>query len=105
MWVELMKILHQLPPFRCGFSILKVHLQAPNMLKLDVKQLVIVEMQATTCKPHSHMFIHCWGLFAINNGLHVDLVNPQMLQCIIKILNLNKHLAMFWCKNLFSTKV
>jgi hypothetical protein len=24
-----------------------------------------------------------WGLFALNNGLHVDLVNLQMLQCII----------------------
>lgn len=25
----------------------------------------------------------CWGLFIMNNGLHVDLVNLQMLQCMI----------------------
>jgi hypothetical protein len=25
----------------------------------------------------------CWGFFVMNNGLHVDLVNLQMLQCII----------------------
>jgi hypothetical protein len=49
------------------------------MLKFDVKQLVVVKMQATTCKPHSHMFIHCWGLFIVNDGLLMDLVNPQML--------------------------
>ncbi len=33
-------------------------------------------------KSHSCMSIY-WGLFALNNGLHVDLVNLQMLQCII----------------------
>jgi hypothetical protein len=43
-----MKILHQLPLIRCGLNqswILRVHLQAPNMLKFDVKQLLVIEMQ------------------------------------------------------------
>lgn len=34
------------------------------------------------CKFHNCMPI-CWGLFIMNNGLHVDLVNLQMLQCVI----------------------
>lgn len=103
--VAVTKIFHQLPLLRCGLNqswMLRVHLQAPNMLKFDVKQLVVIKMQATTCKLHSHMFIHCWGHFAVNDGLLVDLAYPQMLQCIIKVLNLNKHLVMFWCKDLFS---
>ncbi len=33
-------------------------------------------------KSHSHMPI-CWGLFFMNNGLHVDFVNLQMLRYII----------------------
>ncbi len=33
-------------------------------------------------RPHNHLFI-CWGFFAINDGLLVDLVKPKVLWCII----------------------
>jgi hypothetical protein len=29
------------------------------------------------------MFI-CWGIIVVNDGLHVDLVNPQLLLCICR---------------------
>jgi hypothetical protein len=47
----------------------------------DISQLVI-ELQVVAWRPHSYLLI-CWGFFVINDGLHVDLVKSQVLQCII----------------------
>ncbi len=33
-------------------------------------------------RPHNCLSI-CWGFFAVNDGLSVDLVKPQVLWCII----------------------
>jgi len=48
---------------------------------IKVVQLVVIKVQATLWKPHHCSFV-CWGFF-LNNNLHVDIMNPQMLRCII----------------------
>jgi hypothetical protein len=48
----------------------------------NISQLVAIEAQVVAWKHHNHLLI-CWGIFAINDGLHVDLVKLQVLQCII----------------------
>jgi hypothetical protein len=58
-----------------------MHVQAPNMSHVDVSQLV-VKTQVVAWRPHIHLFI-CWGFFATNDGLPMDLVKSQMLWCII----------------------
>ncbi len=78
---------HQLPLIKQIFITLKcenVHLESSNVTLLnvvDVSQLAI-EAQAMAWKPHSCMSI-CWGFFVVNNGLPMDLMNLQMLWCII----------------------
>jgi hypothetical protein len=52
------------------------------MSNVDASKLAHVEAQAMASKPHSHLSI-CWGFFVLNDSLIVDLVKPQMLQCII----------------------
>jgi hypothetical protein len=59
-----------------------VHLQPPNMSNDDISQLAIIETQVVAWIPHICLSI-CWGFFVVNDGLHVDLVKPQVLQCII----------------------
>jgi hypothetical protein len=57
-----------------------VHLESGNVALLNVAnilRLIAIKTQALIWKPHSHMSI-CWGFFVMNDGLHVDLVNPQM---------------------------
>jgi hypothetical protein len=59
------------------------HVQFDNVLNIDVLQLVSIETQVTTWKPHSQLFIY-WRFFITNDGLlAMDFVNPQVLQCII----------------------
>ncbi len=43
---------------------------------------IITEAQAQKWKAHNMNSIG-WGLFVVNNNLYVDLVNTQMLRCII----------------------
>jgi hypothetical protein len=40
------------------------------------------QQQASLWKPHNKTSI-CWSFFILNDNLHVDLLNPQMLRCII----------------------
>jgi hypothetical protein len=40
------------------------------------------EQQSLLWKPHNKTFI-LWSFFAINANLLVDMLNPQMLKCII----------------------
>jgi hypothetical protein len=56
------------------------------MLDVDILQLIIIETQDVPWKHHNCMSIY-WGFFVVNNGLFVDLVKLQMLQCIIYIFN------------------
>jgi hypothetical protein len=49
---------------------------------IEVVQLVTIKVQVAFWKPHHHSSI-CWGFFVVNDNLHVDIVNPQMLRCII----------------------
>jgi hypothetical protein len=51
------------------------------MSNVDASKLVNVETQGMAWKPHSRLLI-CWGFFVVNDGLLVDVVKPQMLQCI-----------------------
>jgi hypothetical protein len=39
-----------------------VHLQVPNISDVDVSQLVVIEAQVVSWRPHNHLFI-CWGFF------------------------------------------
>jgi hypothetical protein len=41
-----------------------------------------MEQQALLWKPHNKTSI-CWNFFIVINNLHVDLLNHQMLKCII----------------------
>jgi hypothetical protein len=44
--------------------------------------VLCVKAQAMGWKPYNRMFV-CWELFYVNNGLPMDLVNLQILWCII----------------------
>jgi hypothetical protein len=48
----------------------------------DEARLQAMDLQALLWKPHN-MIIVCCNLFAINNNLLGDLVDLQMIQCII----------------------
>jgi len=52
------------------------------MSNVDASKLAHVEAKAMAWKPHSHLSI-CWGFFVVDDGLIMDLVKLQMLQCII----------------------
>ncbi len=61
-----------------------------------------IETQVMGWRPHSCMFRYVGDFFVINNHLHVNLVNPQMSQCIIcrfdvfaQISTLHKHLIKY----------
>jgi hypothetical protein len=54
-----------------------VHLQALNVANFEVAQLVTIQVQVISWKPHNYNFIY-WGSFGINDGLHVDLESLQM---------------------------
>jgi hypothetical protein len=47
-----------------------------------MQQLVVIQVQAIAWKPHNWTSL-CWGFFAINDNLLMDLEKPQMLRCII----------------------
>jgi hypothetical protein len=58
-----------------------VHQQCDNVVSNEMN-LQIMELQTLLWKPHNMMYT-CWNLFVVNNNLHVDLVNLQMLRYII----------------------
>lgn len=58
-----------------------VHMQTNNLLVVEVLKVTIIEMQVVLWIPHNQMSI-CWGFFIINDNLHVDFENSQMLQCM-----------------------
>jgi hypothetical protein len=70
--------------FSLVLNVENVHLESNNTLSnVDVSQLVIIKTQVVAWRLHNHMSI-CWGFFDVNDDvLHVDLVNSQMLRCII----------------------
>ncbi len=48
---------------------------------IEVVQFTVIKVQATLWKPHCcYPFVR---VLVINDNLHVDIVNPQMLRCII----------------------
>jgi hypothetical protein len=49
---------------------------------VEVVQLVAIKAQVALWKPRHHSSI-CWVFFVVNDNLLVDIVNPQMLICII----------------------
>jgi hypothetical protein len=53
-----------------------------DVLVSNKAHLQAAEVQALLWKIHNKTSI-CWSLFVINDNLHVDLENPQMLSCII----------------------
>jgi hypothetical protein len=53
----------------------------PNMSNVDVSQLDVEKTRVVTWKLHNCMFI-CWGFFVVRDGLPMDLVKSQVLQCI-----------------------
>jgi hypothetical protein len=61
-----------------------VCLETALSLENDVLPLVTIEGQVIFYKPHHRNSI-CWGLFVVNDDLHVDFENPQMLRCIVCI--------------------
>jgi hypothetical protein len=52
------------------------------MSNVDASKLATLKAQGMAWKLHSYLSI-CWGFFVVNDDLLVDLVKPQMLQCII----------------------
>ncbi len=58
--------------------------QCDNDLSIafDEVYLQAMEQQALLWKPHNRTSI-CWSLFTVNENLLVNLLNPQMLKCII----------------------
>ncbi len=88
-WGESMKILYQLPfsyvVLPCSYVISSFsnveNVRVPNMSNIDVSQLDVLKAQVVAWRPHSCMFI-CWGFFVIHNGLLMELVKSQVLQCI-----------------------
>jgi hypothetical protein len=61
-----------------------VRLETIISLENEVLYFVIIKVQVIFWKPH-HQNSICWGLFVVNDDLHVDLQNLQMLQCILCI--------------------
>jgi hypothetical protein len=53
-------------------NVQSVHLQALNVANFEVQQLVAIQVQVISWKPHNYNSIY-WGFFGINDGLHVDL--------------------------------
>jgi hypothetical protein len=49
-----------------------------NVLVSNKAHLQVMEIQALLWKLHNKTSI-CWSLFVVNDNLHVDLENPQML--------------------------
>jgi hypothetical protein len=69
-------------PFSSISNVESVHVEAPNMSNANASKLANVEAQAMAWKLHNCLSIS-WGFFVVDDGLLVDLVKPQMLQCII----------------------
>ncbi len=59
-----------------------------------------IDFQALQWKPHNKT-LFLWGLFVINDNLPIDLVNLEMLHCIIY---LNKLMVTFKTKTSFLEK-
>jgi hypothetical protein len=67
-----------------------------NWMKNEVLQVIIIQAQVTLWKPHHRVSI-LRGFLAMNDDLHVDLENSQMLQRII--YKLEKSLSNFMFHN------
>jgi hypothetical protein len=80
-----------------------VHMQVPNISNVDVSQLVAIEAQVVSWRPHYCLFI-CWGFFfyqwwfagGFGETTSVVVHNLQIWTNI---------LMMFWLKDLSFTKV
>jgi hypothetical protein len=46
-----------------------------NSTEVEMQQLVVIQVQVIAWKPHSRTSL-CWGFFAINDNLPVDLEKP-----------------------------
>jgi hypothetical protein len=57
----------------------RVCFQLDNSMKVEILQLVATQAQAMFWKPHNGASI-VRGFFLMNNYLHVNIVNPQMLR-------------------------
>lgn len=68
-------------PFHNLSNVESVHQQCDNVVSNEIN-LQIIELQTLLWKPHNMMYT-CWNFFVVNNNLHVDLANLQMLCCII----------------------
>lgn len=68
-------------PFHNLSDVESVHQQCDNIV-FNEMNLQIMELQSLLWKPHNMMYT-CWNCFVVNNNIHFDLVNPQMLRCII----------------------
>jgi len=75
-----------------------VHLETTLSLENEVLQLVTIEGQVIFEKPQ-HQISISWRFFVVNDDLHVDLENPQMLKCIVYISK--KMVSNFFPKVLF----
>jgi hypothetical protein len=53
-------------------NVQSVHLQALSVSNFEVAQLVVIQVQVISWKSHNYNSIY-WGIFGINDGLHVDL--------------------------------
>jgi hypothetical protein len=59
-----------------------VHLRAPNMSNENISQLATIKVQVMAWRRHNRLLI-CRGFFVVNDGLFVEMVKLQVLQCII----------------------
>ncbi len=63
-------------------QLLKKNVVLLRMSNVDASQLAPIKAQVAACIPHNWMS-KCWGFVVVNNGWLVDLLNLQVLQCII----------------------
>jgi hypothetical protein len=69
--------------FRKLSNVKSVHQQCDNVLQQSNQtHFQVMELQLLLWKPHDVASI-CCNFFSINDKLHVELMNFQMLQCII----------------------
>ncbi len=70
-------------PVGSMLNVESVQWQSNNLSsKNDDDKLATKEIDAQQWKPHNRTSI-CWGFYAINNNMPIDLENPHMLHCII----------------------
>jgi hypothetical protein len=72
-------------PFHSLSNLENVHYQCYNDVSMfDEVHLQAMELQTLLyLESHNIRTFICWSFFVVNDNPHVNLMNPQMLQCVM----------------------